>query len=304
MITMTKAIRSYIHSLRVRNLAPATITLYEDRLRGLRQYLARHGLHRPAAVTGKRLAAWAVELHGQGITAGVRVGRILLAKRFFKFLKDRAEILADPAAGLEPPKIPDPLPKIPPTPEQLERMIDSFDPGKPVELRDRAMVECLYGCLLRISEVIALDLRDVDLDEGRILVRSGKGGKGRVVPLPVQSGDAVAAYLKIRGLLLGSKTQGAYEPKALFVAKAGGRVSVFTFRKRLRIIGEHVGIQGLHPHLLRHAGAVHVLKGGGSVRDIQELLGHAKLETSIGYMRLTISDLKAAYDAAFPVLRV
>jgi site-specific recombinase XerD len=303
MPTLAKAVANYLQSLRVRNLCPATLTAYDSRLRDLRQYLARHGLHRAAAVTPRHLEAWAVELHRRGLSANVRLGKIILAKRFFRWLKDRALILSDPAAGMEPPKLPSPLPEVPPTAEELARLLDMLGAGKPADLRDGAIVEMLYGCLLRIGECLALEVRDVDLDEGKVLVRSGKGGKGRVVPLPVRSADAVAAYLAIRDRLLGSRA-GSAASKALFVARGRGGISHVTFRKRLRLLGELAGIKGLHPHLLRHAGALHVLKGGGTVRDIQELLGHAKLETSVGYMRLTSGDLKAAYDDAFPTLRV
>ena len=175
---------------------------------------------------------------------------------------------------------------------------------KPIDLRDKALIEVLYGCMLRISEAVALDLPDVDLDESRVVVRSGKGGKGRVVPLPVRSGDAVQAYLEVRDRLIGKWVQDASDRQALFIGRAGRRLTDITARQRVAMQGREAGLRHLHPHALRHAGAVHVLKGGGSVRHVQELLGHARLDTSMTYTRLVPTDLKVAYDAAFPVLRV
>ena len=172
----------------------------------------------------------------------------------------------------------------------------------PTRIRDRALLEILYGCMLRIREAISLKVRDVNLDDRVLEIRRGKGQKDRVVPLPRRTRDSLAAYLSVR-TQVPARTIRPADRQALLLSRLGRRLSRQAARDLVRDAGETIGVH-LHPHLLRHAGAVHMLRSGADLRHIQELLGHDDLETTRTYLRLVPGDLKEAYDKAFPTLRL
>jgi site-specific recombinase XerD len=300
MSKMSDQVKKFLASESARNLAEGSLDLYRHALGELVGWLRTKNIYRPQKITTRRLDDWVTHLHELGLSDGVRQSRVMLIKRFFAWLTKRGELLTDPSASLELPKVKSPLPPVPPSYEELSRLLDSMPMDNPVQVKDRALLETLYGCCLRLSEAVGLDVNDVDTDGCLLKVRKGKGGKGRVVPIPRQTAEILNVYLEQREKLLRRKPTN----KALFVSLWGKRITKdgihFIFGKLRR----DAGLKRFHPHLLRHAGADHMLRGGGELRHVQELLGHSDPQTTKGYLRLVPSDLKKAYHAAFPVLRV
>ncbi len=302
MASLKISIEVFLEELKVQGAAAGTVTLYRGHLGSLEKSLKRR--RSVARVEPADLERWVRRLYREGNSVGVRRGRILLVKRFFKWLKERAEILSDPAARLEVPRKEDRLLKRPPNAKSVDRLLKKMPSGKPMEHRNRAMVDVLYGCMLRVSELVSLNISDVDLDERFLIVRKGKGGRGRALPMPERTAKLLRIYLRVRKVLPVGGKAGIDARNALFLSKRGRRMETQAVRERIGHIGRQAGIKGLHPHLFRHAGAVHMLRGKADIRHVQEMLGHVEPETTKEYLRLVPSDLKKAYDEAFPVLEV
>jgi integrase/recombinase XerD len=212
--------------------------------------------------------------------------------RFFAFLEQSGAILANPTRGLEMPKLRR-LPRQVLSREQAKRLVESPSPVTKLGQRDRAVLEVFYGTGLRAGEVERLDVADVDLAEGRVLVRDGKGRKDRVVPVTGRAAATLDLYLReVRPLLLG------YPPnRALFLSLAGKRLDRHALAYLFRKYGAGLKVS---PHRLRHACATHLLEGGADIRHIQALLGHKDLETTERYTQVAITELRAALERAHP----
>jgi integrase/recombinase XerC len=232
------------------------------------------------------------------------VGRKIAAIRaLFRFLRKRGLAASDPSAELALPKVRRPLPTLVDVDAAAEIMTTPSD--SPDGLRDRAMLEVLYGAGLRVSELVGLDLGDVDLGRGalgsvRVL---GKGKKERVVPLGSKAVAAITDYLAVRPSLRTEKA--AADPRALFLSRTGRRIGV----RRVQTLVQHYGGAGagrsdLHPHALRHSAATHMLDGGADLRAIQTMLGHASLSTTQRYTHVSVDQLMKVYDAAHPLARL
>jgi integrase/recombinase XerC len=171
------------------------------------------------------------------------------------------------------------------------------------DVRDRAVLEVLYGSGLRVSELCGLDLGDADLARREVRVL-GKGSKERVVPLGSKSVDALRAWLEVRPRVVHTK-KGTQDPKALFLARSGKRLTregAYVLVRKWGALG--AGRGDLHPHALRHTCATHMLGGGADLRSIQEMLGHASLSTTQKYTHVSIEHLMKVYDRAHPLARV
>lgn len=224
--------------------------------------------------------------------------RTLVAVRgLHRFLLREGVVGNDPAAVIRPPSPPKRLPKAIPL-DQVEKLLAaaSFDDG-PRALRDRALLELLYGCGSRISEAVGLDRDDVDLDTGTVLLR-GKGDKQRIVPMGSYASEAMSAYL-VRGRpALAASGQGT---AALFLNARGGRLSRQSAWTVLRTAAERAHLDAaVSPHTLRHSFATHLIDGGADVRVVQELLGHASVTTTQVYTLVTVDKLREVYAAAHP----
>ena len=254
----------------------------------------------PAEVTSQQVRAFLADLHARRHPA--TLGRKLAALRtFFRYLVREGRCRLDPTTGMPTPRTPKRLPR----PLAVDDCATLMEVSKPREaepdekrLRDRALVEVLYGAGLRVGELSSLDVRDVDLERGEVRVW-GKGGVERVVPLPAESRAALAAYLDARrapGLLA----------QPLFTAlrrRRDGprRLGVRDVRRLLRARAAAAGIGGrVHPHRLRHSYATHLLDMGADLREIQELLGHASLSTTEKYTAVSMERLAEVYDRAHP----
>jgi integrase/recombinase XerC len=235
-------------------------------------------------------------LHSRGWQPGT-LGRALSAWRtFFRWLARKRDLRADPCNGVRAPKASRPLPKAL-SPDAAGRLLDA--PAQtPLELRDRAMFELFYSSGLRLAELVALDL-----DAGATIVRdsevtvTGKGRRTRTVPVGAAARRALSAWLDRRNRLRPRST-------ALFVGARGERVHPSVVRARLAQQARRAGLeQHVHPHVLRHSFASHLLQSSGDLRAVQELLGHANIATTQVYTHLDFQHLARAYDQAHPRAR-
>lgn len=229
------------------------------------------------------------------------VARKMAALRtWFRFLKKRGEIDKMPAEQIALPKITKPLPTFLDV-DSAKEVVTTPSGSRAEDLRDRAILELLYGSGLRVSELCGLDLGDLDIPvSARVF---GKGSKERVVPLGSHAVAALQKYMERRSELKHPKT-GALDAKALFVSKLGKRIAI----RSVQHLVHHYGALGagradLHPHALRHTCATHLLDGGADLRSIQKLLGHSSLSTTQRYTHVSIDHLMKVYDTAHPMAK-
>lgn len=234
----------------------------------------------------------------------VSQAHVLVSVRvFFQWLVRRGHILADPATGIRLPKQKQPLPKGVMTRREMERVLAGPDVETPLGLRNRAMLELLYSSGLRSNEVRSLKLYDVNTAEREVVVREGKGGKDRVVPLGEVAARYVDLYVKeSRPKILGAKE----DPGYLFLGRLGRKMDPTSLNEH--IVGRYVKKAGIKKHItthgLRHTCATHLMKGRASLRHIQALLGHKSLESTQIYTRVEVGDLKRELRRCHPRERV
>lgn len=227
-----------------------------------------------------------------------RARRLASIKAFYKYLVRQKLLPASPAKLVKSPKLPKSLPKVLPV-DEVFAIVEMPSQKTVLGLRDRAILELLYGGGLRISELCGLNLLDVDRRE-RIVRVMGKGSKERLVPINAQAVRALEAYLARRGELLATIRPGQ-DPDAMFLNFRGGRLTPRSIARHLDTYVVQCAIQRkVSPHALRHSFATHLLGGGADIRSIQELLGHASLSTTQRYTHVTWEQLQAVYDAAHP----
>jgi integrase/recombinase XerC len=232
------------------------------------------------------------QLHSQGL-GGRSLARMLSAWRgFYTYLMRDHGLSDNPCVGLRAPKSPKTLPQAL-SPDEAARMVD-LPTDTPEAIRDKAMFELFYSSGLRLAELIDLDPAQLDLSEGEVRV-TGKGNKTRIVPLGQQASGALQAWLAVRGQLAKA------DETALFVGSRGQRISPRVVQLRMKQWGVRQGItSNVHPHLLRHSFATHVLQSSGDLRAVQEMLGHASISTTQVYTHLDFQYLSKIYDAAHP----
>jgi integrase/recombinase XerC len=286
----------YLDELKRRDASAHTLESYGIDLRQFLEYFTPPGGEPPscAQLGVLEIREWMADLYSRQLTA-VSIRRKLAAVRsFFRFLSREGVIPMNTARLVRTPKTPKTLPQVP-TAEQVNGLIDAVGEDKferPHPARDLAIFEFLYGCGLRISELLGLDLDDIDLTERWIRVR-GKGRKERQVPFTSKAAAALDRYLAERGA--------PPEQRALFLNHRGGRLTRNGASGIVKLYGILVnGDSSLHPHSFRHAYATHLLADGADLRAIQELLGHARLSTTQKYTQVSLTDLMAVYDRAHP----
>jgi len=292
---LARQIERYTGELARVGASPHTLAAYGGDLAQFLEFLSPPELAppEPASIDMLLMREWMVWLYGQGLTP-VSIRRKLAAVRgFFKFLLREGLIATNFARLLRTPKAPQKLPEVM-TAEQTNALVDGV-PGKlerPHPARDRAILELLYGCGLRVSEAAGLNLDDLDRAQGWLRVR-GKGRKERQVPLPGKAAESLARYLAERPVVT--------EEQAIFLNHHCGRLTDRGIRGIVKFYATFVsGDSSIHPHSFRHAYATHLLAAGADLRAIQELLGHARLSTTQKYTKVTLTDLMAVYDKAHP----
>lgn len=311
MSAIDAAVELYLAHLQAeRGLSTNTLLAYRRDLTRYTAFLRSRGHREPADVAAPDVEEFllAVRAGSDGRTAlsDSSAARIVVAVRgWHKFLLLGGHTGVDPARAVKPPAPPKRLPKAISV-EDVERLLDAAGLGDgPVPLRDRALLELVYGTGARISEAVGLDVDDVDRTPGRAAVRLfGKGSKERVVPLGAFALDAVGSYLDLARptLAVGSK---AGSP-GVFLNTRGARLSRQSAWAVLRVAAERAGLAGaeqISPHTLRHSFATHLLAGGADVRVVQELLGHASVSTTQLYTMVTADTLREVYAASHPRAR-
>jgi integrase/recombinase XerD len=228
------------------------------------------------------------------------VGRMLVSVRsFYRFLAGEGELHVDPTVTVGVPRQTRSLPKAIPL-DEVERLVES-PPSDLLGRRDRAILETLYGAGLRISELVSLDVDDLDLARGLVLVVKGKGSKSRQVPLGRAASGALRSYLGATRPELARRSLAKSSGGALFLNARGGRLSRQGCWKVLKARAESVNLDGhVSPHTLRHSFATHMLDGGADIRVVQELLGHASLTTTQVYTLVSDSRLREVYESSHP----
>jgi integrase/recombinase XerD len=288
-----------------RGLSEHTLSAYRRDLRRYVAFLTRRDVLEPGEVEEATVRSFVASLsastHGPDDAPyrATSVARTLSAVRsFHRFLLRDGVTDRDPAVGVPQPRLPRSLPRPLPV-DDVRRLLEAPDEGSPAGLRDRAILELLYGSGLRISELTGLDVDDLDLEEGSVRVL-GKGGKERAVPLGSFGRDAVGAYLtRGRPALASVATRGA-----VFLNARGGRLSR---QSCARLLSRYVRLAGIERrvtlHTLRHSFATHLLEGGADVRVVQELLGHASVATTQIYTLVTARHLREVYEESHPRAR-
>lgn len=306
---MDRAVRTYLDHLSVeKGLAANTLTSYQRDLRRYREHLAGAGIVDLDGVSESTVTDFLMSLREGSadhppLSASSAARTVVAVRGFHRFAVADGLAQLDPAASVKPPSPPKRLPKALPL-SDVEAILEAAGaPGTPLALRDRALLEVLYGTGARISEAIGLDVDDVSgLGEGEgadtILLR-GKGGKERLVPVGTYAREALSAYL-VRGrpALVATATPG------LFLNSRGGRLSRQSAWAVLVKAAERAGVtRDVSPHTLRHSFATHLLDGGADVRVVQELLGHASVTTTQVYTLVTVDNLREVFATAHPRAR-
>jgi site-specific recombinase XerD len=288
-----------------RNLSRFTLRNYGTDLRHYFAYLEEHRIE-PLAVTRVLFRGYLASMQQAGVAQGSVSRRVSTAKSFYRWLRLTGVMRDDPLAAVRGPKQAKPLPHVM-TLEDITNLISAADGAKPADLRDRALLEAMYASGVRVSEAAGLDVHDVDLDALTMLVR-GKGNKQRLVVMGEPARAAIERYLRDgRGALIGKASRarrddkglkmhdgrgrGAQPPsslQALFINRNGTRLSQRRIQLVVKKYALAAGIDArVHPHLLRHTFATHLLDGGAELRVVQELMGHSNPNTTQIYLHVT-----------------
>jgi integrase/recombinase XerC len=288
--------REYLDALeQQRRLAPATLRNYAHALRILFLLLGETRLRSLEAAQVRRFVAM---LHAKGLAPRSLALALSAWRGCFRWLVKHRGLPANPVLGVRAPRAGRPLPKALSV-EDAQRLLDAQNDLQPALARDRAMFELLYSSGLRLAELVALDVDDgrLDLRQGEVTV-TGKGSKTRTVPVGAKAREALQAWLAVRQQL------SRPDESALFVGGRGRRIARSAVGARLRAWARRQGLrERVHPHMLRHSFATHMLQSSQDLRAVQELLGHASISTTQVYTHLDFQALAKVYDAAHPRAR-
>ena len=289
-------LQQYLQYLRtIKHYSPATLDGYQRDIQGFLEFLVEQEIEDCAHADIHHVRAFISKRHRQGL-AGSSMQRLLSSVRgFYKFLLKNNHIKTNPAADVRAPKGEKKLPNVMDV-DQVDRLL-SGTATNPLEMRDQAMMELMYSSGLRLSELVNLNLEDIELHAAQVKVL-GKGNKMRYLPIGQQAREALSTWLDLRDSVAQPDECG------VFVNNRGTRLSQRAVQKRMREqaqrtqLGVHV-----HPHMLRHSFASHLLESSGDLRSLQELLGHANISTTQVYTQLDFQHLAKVYDKAHPRAR-
>ena len=278
----------------VRQLSPHTLSNYQRDLDAFVQWSDSRGITQAEKVQEGDIRQWVSHLHRRGL-AGSSIQRSLSATRsLFNFLGRENGYPRNPAASVQAPRKPRKLPKTMDA-DQVDQYLN-FNQDSPLASRDRAIAELFYSSGLRLAELVAVNLQDID-HQARLITVTGKGNKTRTVPVGGTALGAIEQWLQQRPPIAADPDSA----NALFTSLRGKRISVRNIQDRIKLQGRKSGMsQDVHPHMLRHSFASHMLESSGDLRAVQELLGHANIATTQIYTHLDFQHLAKVYDAAHP----
>ena len=296
----SRLIDEFLRHLEIeRRLSHHTLDNYRRDLLGARQSLREQGVATWRGVNAHHVRAWIAARHRRGIDGRSLQRQLSALRSFYRYLLRLGQVGANPVIGVRAPKSPRRLPNVLDV-DQTGRLLDggTGETSSPEILaRDHAMLELLYSSGLRLAELVGLDVNDVDLAEQSVRVM-GKARKERVMPVGRKACDALRAWLHVRTRLA------AQDERAMFVSRRGHRISPRAVQQRVHHQGRKQGMDiPVHPHMLRHSCASHVLESSGDLRAVQELLGHADIATTQIYTHLDFQHLAKIYDQAHPRAR-
>lgn len=297
-------IEKYLRYLNIeRNASSHTITSYQNDLSGFLAFCSismgvpeeKVDVHE---VTRLTIRLWLGELSEDGLAKSSIARKVAALRSFFKYCFKRGHIEKNPAHLLIVPKKDKTLPKTV-TQSDLERLMDAVDITTPKGLQDRTILEVFYGTGIRVSELVGLNITDVDIRSKQIIVH-GKGNKERVIPLGDTAVNIIKDFLKQRTQLYGDRTDSDAR-KALFIAASGQRMYDRAVRYMVeRYLKQHSEVTQKSPHVLRHSFATHMLDNGADIRIIKEFLGHSNLAATQVYTHTSVERLKNVYEQAHP----
>ena len=288
---VTNDINEYINFIsKVKNLSNNTAKSYLRDLKKFSDFVEKLHISKYSEITDDICSAWIGDLFTKNINPRSIQRHISSAKGFFKFLKKNNVVNSSPFELITAPKTPYNLPEVL-SPEDVEQLLN-FKPTSVVEIRDLAIIELIYSSGLRVSETVSIDLNDFEEDMSFLRIL-GKGAKTRLVPVGKYAKSAINAWLIERNKIINSTD-------ALFLNLRGKRISIRSVQLRLRKMALKQGLAPIHPHMLRHSFATHMLESSGDLRTIQELLGHSSLSTTQIYTKLDYQHLVKIYDQSHP----
>jgi integrase/recombinase XerC len=272
-----------------RRMSPHTLDAYRRDLDALSAWAQAQGAGDLASLQPAQMRAFVAAEHRRGLSPKSLQRRLSACRSYFQWLLKHGRVVANPAAGVRAPKVVRKLPQVLDVDEAVALVEVPTD--VPLGLRDRALLELFYSSGLRLSEVCALRWRELDLDGGLVTV-TGKGSRQRSVPVGSHARTALAAW---------RAESGGTADAPVFPGRGGAPISQRAVQLRLRLLAQRQGLfKRVHPHLLRHSFASHVLESSGDLRGVQELLGHADIATTQIYTHLDFQHLAKVYDAAHP----
>lgn len=293
--TLQNDINDFLHHIATeRRLSAHTVDNYGRDLNQCADILQEKHFSSWSSVTASEVRVLVATLHRRG-KGGRSIQRVLSAMRtFYRWLLREERVTDNPAEGIRAPKTGRRLPKVLDI-DQVSQLLNSQNNDDPLALRDNAMMELIYSSGLRLAELLSLDIDTIDCRNASVVV-TGKGNKSRHLPVGGLAISAIQKWLKARSLLIKNNSE-----KALFIGQHGKRLSPRAVQARLSKAAREKGLdQHLHPHMLRHSFATHMLESSGDLRAVQELLGHADLSTTQIYTHLDFQHLAKVYDAAHP----
>ncbi len=295
-VALQEAVAEFDRHLRAeRGVSPHTLRAYRGDLRDLCSYAAAVGISGPEGLDVTVLRAWLARQHALGRSRATLARRTAAVRAFTGYLHRRGLLDSDPGPLLGTPRQNRDLPTVL-SQDDAGRLLDRMDVSGPLGLRDLAVLEVLYGTGARVSELCGLDIDDLDTARNTVRVL-GKGGKERVVPIGEPAARAAGDWLRAGRPALANERSGA----ALFLGARGGRLHPNSARRIVHSrIAEVGGVPDLAPHGLRHSAATHLLEGGADLRSVQEILGHASLQSTQLYTHVSAERLKQVHRQAHP----
>ena len=298
---MKQAVEQFLNYTTVeRGLSPNTIAAYRNDLTQFVDFLQGRDSSLQGNGSWKRigtdaLTAFVLDLHERGYSDKTKTRKVASTKALFGFLLEEGVIDKNPMEDFASPGVGESLPETLSV-EEVEALLSVEEEATPMSLRDRAIIEIMYATGVRVSELVSLDIDDVDLDENFVRCM-GKGSKERIIPVHDEAVEAVRVYLQDGRESLAGPAAG----RALFVSRKGGRLTRQALWLILKSRAQAAGIERkITPHTLRHSFATHLLIGGAQLRHVQELLGHASITTTQVYTHLTSEHVRAQYESSHP----